>query len=508
MSSDRIVKNSPQAPDSPGIGPADAPLSELSVGAEPAGLLSLERILHRVLSLKGLLRLKAFDTSTQDGRSLERYRRAALTTFSSVATRGVTVFTTLITVRLALHYLGAERYGLWVTVTAVVGFLAFSDLGIGNGLLNAISEAHGKDNHESVHSYVSSAFFVLLGIALVILATFWAVYSFVPWPRVFNVTSSLAMRESGPAVVAFLVCFVLNIPLGVVQRVQMGYQEGYASNLWAAGGSLLSLAGVLVAIHYQSDLPWLVLAVSGGPVVAMIGNWGYEFGWLRPWAFPTWSGWNPDAARMVLRTGIMFLILQVTTVFLSTVDNLIITQVLGPEAVTQYAIPMRLFLLVVSVAAMFVTPLWPAYGEALARGDVKWVKSTVSHSLGYSLLIFGPVALSLATFGHIIVRIWVGPLVQPTYTLLFGMATWTILAVFGNAIAMFLSGINLLRFQVVVSVLMAIANLVLKVIFAKAFGLSGVIWGGVLALLFGVGALALYVRALLTKMGPSSERQS
>ena len=506
MSSDPIVKNSLPAPEPPGAARADAPLSEPVAGAESRGLFSVQGILDRTRAMKGLLRLKPFDTSTEQGRSRERYRRAALTTFTSVAARGVSVLTTLITVRLTVHYLGAERYGLWVTVTSVVGLLAFSDLGIGNGLLNAISEAHGKDNHESVHCYVSSAFFVLLGTALAILGAFWAAYSYVPWPRVFNVTSSLAMRESGPAMAVFLLCFVLNIPLGVVQRVQMGYQEGFANNLWTAGGSLLSLAGVLAALHFQSSLPWLVLAVSGGPVLALVGNWTYEFGWLRPWAFPTWSGWNRDAARMVLSAGILFLILQVTTVFFSAVDNVIIAQVLGPEAVTQYAIPMRLFLLVVSVAAMFVIPLWPAYGEALARGDVKWLKSTFYHSLGFTLLIFSPVALGLATFGKLIVRIWVGTQVQPSYALLFGMAIWVIVGVFGAAPSVFLCGINALRFQVVVYVLLAIAHLVLKIVMAKAFGLSGVIWGGVVAHLFGVGVLAWHVRALLTKMGPSPGR--
>jgi O-antigen/teichoic acid export membrane protein len=505
MPSGPLVKNSLQASDLPGIGPVDATLSELSVAAEPTGLLSVQGVFNRARALKSLLRMKPFDTSTQEGRSRERYRRAALTTFTSLVARGVSVLTTVITVRLTVHYLGAERYGLWVTVTSVVAFLIFADLGIGSGLLNAISEAHGKDDHGVVHSYVSSAFFVLMGVALTILIAFWATYRFVPWPRVFNVTSDVATREAGPAMAAFVLCFVLNVPLGIVSRVQMGYQEGFAINLWAIGGSFLSLGGILAAIHFQCGLPWFVLAVSGGPVVAAMGNWGYEFGRSRPWAFPTWSGWDPGAARFVLSTGTLFLIIQVATVFSVTIDNWVIAQVLGAEAVTQYAVPMRLFMLVGGISLIFVTPLWPAYGEAMARGDVKWVRSTVYRSLGYSLVIFVPAALGLAAFGKLLVRLWVGAQVQPTHNLLFGMACWTIASVLVNAMVTFLSGINALKFQAGVWVLLAIANLVLKVVMGRAFGLSGVIWGGVLAYFLGVALLAAHSHRLLTRTGAVSE---
>src|SRR5208337_4634406 len=108
---------------------------------------------------------------------------------------------------LTLQYLGTERYGLWMSITSVVSLLVFADLGMGNGLLNAIAAAHGRDDIESEQKYVSSAFFVLFGIAVFLLGLFGLAYPFVPWPRVFNVSSPLAAREAGPAVVVFLVCF-------------------------------------------------------------------------------------------------------------------------------------------------------------------------------------------------------------------------------------------------------------------------------------------------------------
>src|SRR3982751_421810 len=108
----------------------------------PTGLAAHWARLRRVLSV---VRVRPFDCSTEAGRSQERYRRAALAVLASVAARGVSILTLLLTVPLTVGYLGEERYGLWMAVTSFLGFLVFADLGIGNGLINTISDAHAKN---------------------------------------------------------------------------------------------------------------------------------------------------------------------------------------------------------------------------------------------------------------------------------------------------------------------------------------------------------------------------
>ena len=79
------------------------------------------------------LRLKEFDTSTPQGRSLERYRRVALTVVTTAGAKLVAILTTLVTVPLTLHYLGAERYGMWMTISSIVAMMGLADLGMGLG---------------------------------------------------------------------------------------------------------------------------------------------------------------------------------------------------------------------------------------------------------------------------------------------------------------------------------------------------------------------------------------
>jgi O-antigen/teichoic acid export membrane protein len=430
---------------------------------------------------KKLLRLAPFDISAEEGRSNERYRRAALTAISSAVAMGTSLLTTLISVRLTVRYLGTERYGLWMTITSFLVMLSFADLGMGNGLLNAISEAHGKDDRESALKNISSAFFMLLGIAALLLFIGAIAYPFVPWPRVFNISSPLAVRESGPTVLVFFSCFLINLPLGIVQRVQMGYQRGFASNVWRVAGSLIALVGLLLAIHLRQGLPFLVLAMLGGPILADLLNWITEFGWYRPWLSPKWMAFDRNLARRILTQGSQFFLLQIAGALAFASDNIVAAQVCGPSAVTQYAVPMRLFAALASVLALFNNPLWPAYGEAAARGDIDWAKRTLIRSLWWTLLISALLATIVMLFGKVIIYHWVGPQIRPSLSLLLGMAIWSVVGTLGGALAIFLNATNLIRFELMCAVPLAFTAVFAKIVLARWIGIPGIIWGLVIA---------------------------
>ena len=163
-------------------------------------------MLQQIRRLLSLFRLRPFDTSTVGGRSKERFRRAALTTISAGAARVIGLSASLISVPLTFRYLGTESYGIWMVLISIILAMGFADLGIGNGLMNAVSEAYGKDDRPLAREYVTSAFVMMLGIA-VFLAVAGAVgYPFVPWMRLFNVKSGAVAAEGARA---FLVLYLL-----------------------------------------------------------------------------------------------------------------------------------------------------------------------------------------------------------------------------------------------------------------------------------------------------------
>src|SRR5262245_22841729 len=177
----------------------------------------------------GVIRLGAFDTSTDAGRSRERYRRVGLTFLATVAGRGAAAVASLVAVPVMLRYLGAERYGLWAAISSAGMALLFADLGIGNGLLSVLAEDAGRDDRKAAQGHVSSAFVALLLVALALGALFAVAYPHVPWAALLRASSATASREAGPSVAAFLLCFLATMPLGIATRVRLARQEGFAN---------------------------------------------------------------------------------------------------------------------------------------------------------------------------------------------------------------------------------------------------------------------------------------
>jgi O-antigen/teichoic acid export membrane protein len=455
-------------------------------------------IVRRLLQSRRLLRLTAFDTTTAEGRSDERHRRMLFSTLASVAAKLISISVALISVPLTLHYLGAERYGMWMTMSSFIAILSFADLGMGNGLLNLISSANGKDDRAAIQRYVSSGFGMLSLIAAVILAGFWISYSFVPWERLFNVRSPLAEAEAGPAIAVFAVCFALSIPAAIVQKVQIGLQNSFVASMWQGLGSLLALAGVLVATHLQLGLPWLVLAFVGAPLVAAIGNSLLYFTVLHRDIAPTSAGFSSSVAHSTARSGLLFLLLQVVAAASFSSDPLVISHLLGPAAVAQYSVPERMFSVIGMVIAMGLSPLWPAYGEAISRADHAWVKTAFIRSLSIAMGMAATGAILVALAGPTLLRLWVGPSIHATPLLLIGFAIWKVIESGGNSVAMLLNGAHVVRFQLIVSTITGVAVLALKFLLVKHIGIPGTVFATITGyLIFSLVPNVIKVRSIL-----------
>ena len=185
--------------------------------------------------------------------------------------------------------------------------------------------------------------------------------------------------------------------------------------------------------------------------------------------------------RRITQMGGLFFVLQVAGAVAFASDNLVIAQVLGSDLVIQYAVPAKLFALAPMIMSMVLDPLWPAYGESAARGDMDWVRKTLIRSLVGSLLISLPIALLLVLFGPQVIHLWIGDRVVPSFALLLGFGAWTIVSSVAGVTAMLLNGLNIVRFQAITAVLMATVAISLKIMFAQKIGLDGIIWASVIA---------------------------
>jgi O-antigen/teichoic acid export membrane protein len=126
------------------------------------------------------------------------------------------------------------------------------------------------------------------------------------------------------------------------------------------------------------------------------------------------------------------------------------------------------------VCALFLTPLWPAYADAHARGEKAWIVRTLFLSLGTTAVVAVAVSLVLVAVSRPLILLWVGPQIPYSLALIAVCAAWGVIKTTGSALAMFLNGVGMIGFQAVTATIFSIAVVAAKVEFARAFGIIGV----------------------------------
>ncbi len=410
----------------------------------------------------------------------QRYVRLAQTVLTALAGKGLTFVVGFISVPLTVGYLGAERYGVWVTISSLLVWLTIADLGLGSSLTNAVAKAYGKDEPELARRYVATTFWLLVLIALALGGLAALLWYWVDWVALFNVRSSQAQAETPLAVAVAIVLFLLNFPFSIVAKIYGAYQEGATANYWAAGGSVASLLAIIVVTQTQGGLVWLVLAFSGATLLVNVLSALWLFGWQKPWLRPTLGAVERRYVSKLAGIGGMFFVVQVAALLNFQTDNVIIARLLGAEQVTPYSVTWRLFAYTTLVQTLVFPALWPAYAEAVARGDGPWIKRTLRLNMLFSVGITAVLLLPLLLYGTTIINWWAGSSAVPPQPLLYWMGAWSLLFALMQPSACLLNGCGRVRWQALYALVTAVANIGLSIILVTHWGVTGAIAATVL----------------------------
>lgn len=419
---------------------------------------------------------------TFHNRAQDRRNKIIKTAWSGLVARIVTIAISLVMVPLAVHYLGKEQYGLWVAVSSLVGMLGFMDGGAGNAVINLVAHASGTKNDDLV-KIVSTSFFSLMALALTGFLLFLLAFPFVSWSKLLGVTESMSQSDLNRVVIIVGLFFFVSMFTTLVGKIQRGLQEGNLDNFWSGVGAVLSLLFVYVAIQKDAGLVGFIIAFLAGSMLAYLASNIHYLFICRIDLRPQLGKMDSAIAKNLFAVGGMFFVLQISGAIQSQADNVIIANMLGAEAVTNYAICMKLFLMVPMLFNLLLTPLWPAYREAFASGDMQWVKRIFLKSMRWALLVSIPSAFALAVVGGKIIELWVGHEAVPPTGLLIGCGIWLVFTTVGSALAVFLNGLQLVKIQLIVATSAGIMNIILSIWLIQIIGVAGAVFGSVISYL-------------------------
>ena len=420
----------------------------------------------------------------------QRDRRMMLSMLAGFPVRLLQIVSGILIVPLAYRYLGAERFGLWSAVTALGAMLPLADFGIGNGLITTISAATGREEPERIRRAISTALLIVSAVAAVLLLCLAALALYADWPGWLNVAGTDAAPDARPAGAVCVLMALLLLPLSLAAKIRAGLQEAFRNSVWDASGVLVTLGLFVAAIRLDAGMAWLAVALGTGPLVAAFCN-GIGL-WRRPALRPRWAALDFRGFEPVARLGLLYFALACSAALATAADNLIAIRLLGPGSTAAVGIAGKLFGASQAVVIVALMPLWPAFGEALARGDHRWARRALwrSTAMAFGISVTGAVLLVL--LANPLIQLWLGRDTPLPRDLLIANAAWLVLQSVGNVFGMLLNGAGVIRFQIATSLSYALVAVALKIVLAHGLGMAGIVWGTVLA--YGLIALPLYVR--------------
>lgn len=401
---------------------------------------------------------------------------------SGAAARILSALASLISIPLAVRYLGAERFGVWATITSTFVLLNLLDFGIAGTLTNHIARAYALGDRESSARFATNALALTAAVACgsgLVLALLWPR---IHWNSLFGVAALVQRSEVSAAASIAATLMLVGLPASLAGRILAGYQQVHLNNLIIGFGTVANLAGLLIGVWLRVSMPWLLLMSAGCLTLCNLGTL-VALWWFRPWLRPRRTQLAWSAAGELLGSGSGFLLIQIAGAVVFSCDNVVVGHYLGAAQVTPYSVTWRLVGLAAVLQSLVFSALWPAYAEAHARGDRAWIRQTFRLVMRGTLVFNLTGAGALILFGRSVIRWWAGEAAVPSMALLGLMALWTVISGCMTAESCLLAAVGRTHLQGGLSVVAAAVNLALSIGLVQRIGAAGVITGTILSYL-------------------------
>jgi O-antigen/teichoic acid export membrane protein len=397
----------------------------------------------------------------------------------SFVIKGISIAISFLLVPLTIDYINPTQYGIWLTLSSMIAWIGFFDIGFGHGLRNRLAETIAKGDHEQAREYISTTYAILAIIFGALFLVFLVLNFFIRWDLVLNAPSVMENELSETALLVFgFLC--LQMVFKIISAIVLADQKPSLSNLVLMLGQLLGLGfifvlskvtgGSLVKLGFAlGSSQALVLAVAS--VILFRGRYSrYR---------PVFSCVRFSKAPEILNLGIKFFLIQISAIVIFQTTNVVISHILGPVYVTTYNVAYKYFFAIAMVFTIILTPFWSAFTDAFTRGDFKWMRMTVGKLKKVWLMII-PVALLMVAVSALFYRIWVGDKVQVPFIVSALLAVHVLLFTRFSLFVYLINGIGKVQLQLYVNIAIASSYIPLAVYFSRWMGLPGIIAANIL----------------------------
>lgn len=387
----------------------------------------------------------------------------------SFTLQSIGIVISLLYVPLLLTYLTQEKYGIWLTLTSILGWFSFFDIGLGNGLRNKLGEAFASGDLNLGRKYVSTIYAILIGIFSTILFVFHISNFFLNWNSILNtqtITNSELYILTSIVFSFFLIRFVVQL----ISVVYLADQKSSISHFVNTLGSLLSFILVLLLTYssIQGNLILLGSIISGIPVLVFLVISMVSFSGKYKAIKPSIHEIDFKLSKGLMDLGVKFFFLQICAIIIFSTSSFFIAQFYGPKEVVAYNIVFKYFQIPIMVFSIVLSPVWSAVTDAHIKSDFIWLKKTIKR-LNLLSLVFTVGVIVMLVCSPWIFKLWLGNKVVIPWNLSIVMAVYTVMQIWVAPYSNFINGLGKIKLTMSLTFLGIVIYLFLIYLFSNLF---------------------------------------
>jgi O-antigen/teichoic acid export membrane protein len=404
----------------------------------------------------------------------DRSVKAKKNILASFLIKGGSIAISIVSVPLTLHYVNQTQYGIWLTLTSLVSWFSFFDIGFGNGLRNKFAEAKAKDEHELARVYVSTTYAILTIISASVLLLFAVINPFLNWSVILNAPAGMA-GELGILALIVFGYFCIDFVLQLIAIILNADQQPAKASFFNFLASFLSLIIIFILTKTTNgNLIYLGVSFVGTQLLVLLAAGSWFFSKKYKMYAPSLKFVRFKYARNLMTLGLKFFLIQIAFIILYETTIIIIAQLFGPEQVAPYNIAFKYFSVIPMVFGIIMTPFWSAYTEAYVKKDFDWIRATMK-KLKAAWVLLSAASIVMLLFSNFVYKLWVGAEIKVPFLLSAAIAGYIIANAWCTIFSVFLNGVGKLKLQLYSSLIGALINIPLALFLGKQIGITGVV---------------------------------
>lgn len=392
----------------------------------------------------------------------------------SLFIKGCSIIISLMLVPMTLGYVSSELYGIWLTLSSIMLWLNFFDVGFTLGLKNKLAEAIALGDWSRGKSLVSTTYFMMTVIFVPLFLLLELLIPHIDWASFLNV-NSIYNDEITRTLYVLAGCFCLQMIVNVLTAVVSAYQKTALSSAFPVIGNFLSLIAIFLLTKLcPPSLVVLAFAISMMPIVVLFMASVFLFSRKFKAVCPSIKSIDRVYIKDLFGLGAKFFLIQIQVVILYQCTNILISNVSGPDEVTSYNIAYKYLGIAMMVYSIILTPLWPAFTDAYAKKDFMWMKA-IYKKMSKVLILSALIMVIMVLCSSIVYHLWIGDKANIPLVMTVCVAIYMIIHSWDSLQVQLINGIGAIKLQTYVTLIGLILHIPLSLYLGKHIGAVGVV---------------------------------